>query len=125
MVKGIEGDDKEEIPVTVARPAPAPQAEKKKKESRAKKAAEDEPLDDEDIPMLTQDLIDAKISTIKADKDKPKPASRSVAEKKSVNDPGVKILDIALEKGTLSEEGDAGKDKDKKVKFFRDNFPVE
>ncbi len=76
--------------------------------------------------MLTQDLIDAKINTIKADKDKPKPArGQTGAEKKGINDPGVKILDIALEKGTLSDDGEAGKDKDKKVKFFRDNFPVE
>jgi hypothetical protein len=125
LAKTAEGEEKEEAPVTAARPAPAQPAEKKKKEQKSKKAVEEEALDDDDIPMLTQDLIDEKISTIKAEKEKPKPAARGVAEKKTTSDPGVKILDIALEKGTLSEEGDAGKDKDKKVKFFRDNFPVE
>ena len=121
-LKGSEVDEKEESPVTASRPAPAQPAKEKKKESKTKKAAEEEPLDDDDIPMLTQDLIDEKISTIKADK---KPAARGVAEKKPAGDPGVKILDIALEKGTLADEGEAGKDKEKKVKFFRDNFPVE
>jgi hypothetical protein len=125
LLKEIEGDEKDARPATAALPVQQ-QAEKKKKEPKAKKTVEEEPIDDDDIPMLTQDLIDARINTIKAEKDKPKPAAaRPVAEKKAVNDPGVKILDIALEKGTLSEDGDAGKDKDKKVKFFRDNFPVE
>lgn len=125
LLKEIEGDEKDARPATAARPVQQ-QVEKKKKEPRAKKTAEEEPVDDDDIPMLTQDLIDARINTIKAEKDKPKPAAaKPVAEKKAVNDPGVKILDIALEKGTLSDDVDEGKDKDKKVKFFRDNFPVE
>lgn len=125
LLKEIEGDEKDARPATAARPVQQ-QVEKKKKEPRAKKTVEEEPVDDDDIPMLTQDLIDARINTIKAEKDKPKPAAaKPVAEKKAVNDPGVKILDIALEKGTLSDDVDEGKDKDKKVKFFRDNFPVE
>ncbi|HOD14668.1 MAG TPA: hypothetical protein PLA65_11630 [Spirochaetota bacterium] len=125
LLKAIEGDEKDARPATAARPVQQ-QVEKKKKEPRAKKTVEEEPVDDDDIPMLTQDLIDARINTIKAEKEKPKPAAaKPVAEKKAVNDPGVKILDIALEKGTLSDDVDEGKDKDKKVKFFRDNFPVE
>ncbi|HQL81606.1 MAG TPA: hypothetical protein PK307_05355 [Spirochaetota bacterium] len=125
LLKAIEGDEKDARPAPAARPVQQ-QVEKKKKEPRAKKTVEEEPVDDDDIPMLTQDLIDARINTIKAEKEKPKPAAaKPVAEKKAVNDPGVKILDIALEKGTLSDDVDEGKDKDKKVKFFRDNFPVE
>lgn len=127
LLKVIEGDENDARPPMAALPVQqAQQSEKKKKEPRQKKAVEEEPIEDDDIPMLTQDLIDAKINTIKADKNKPKPvAAKPEAEKKGINDPGVKILDIALEKGTLSDDGEAGKDKDKKVKFFRDNFPVE
>lgn len=124
LLKEIEGDEKDSRPAVAARPAQ--QVEKKKKEQRPKKTVEDESIDDDEIPMLTQDLIDAKINTIKSEKDKPRPAAaKQAAEKKAANDPGVKILDIALEKGTLSDEGEGSKDKDKKVKFFRDNFPVE
>ena len=126
LLKIIEGDEVETEPATALPAQPVQHAEKKKKEPRPKKAVAEEPVDDDDIPMLTQDLIDEKIGTIKADKDKPMPATgKPAAEKKAVNDPGVKILDIALEKGSLSDDGEGGKDKDKKVKFFRDNFPVE
>lgn len=76
--------------------------------------------------MLTQDQIDAKINLIESEKNKNKQAisQRSASDQKVFNDSSVKILDIALEKGTLADK-DELKDKDKKVKFFRDNFPVE
>jgi hypothetical protein len=88
--------------------------------------------DDAEIPMLTQDMIDSKFSSIKKSSDAkhetkkdndrklliPKPSDNSEKEK---DDKDVKLLDIALEKGTLNQEVI---DKEKKrVRFFRDNFP--
>ena len=85
---------------------------------------EDESDDMDSIPMLTQDMIDSKFDTMKSlqpkekqGKDAPKPLiSRD-------DDRDVKLLDIALSKGTLNKE-EIEKEKDKKrVRFFRDNFP--
>lgn len=124
MRKEIEGDEIVEKPTPQAKVVPEP--EKKKKEPKPKKVEPIETIDDDDeIPMLTQDQIDAKISTLQSDKEKPKASSRKEAERKVVDDSSVKILDIALEKGTLGSDSDDKKDKEKKVKFFRDNFPVE
>ena len=124
MRKEIEGDEVVEKPAVQAR---APEPEKKKKEAKPKKAEPVETIDDDDdIPMLTQEQIDAKISTLESDKSKVKAApAKKEPEKKIVDDSSVKILDIALEKGTLAADSDDKKDKEKKVKFFRDNFPVE
>jgi hypothetical protein len=128
MQKQIEGDEKEELPSSPAKPAP--EAVKKKKEPRQKKAAPEEPEepidDDDEIHMLTQDQIDAKISSLETGKEKSKaPAAVKGTAQKTISDASVKILDIALEKGTLADGSDEKKDKEKKVKFFRDNFPVE
>jgi len=66
--------------------------------------------------MLTQDIIDAKFSKINDDKPKnPKPEDYN-------KDNSIKLIDIALEKGTLSKKEI---DKEKKVRFFRENFPVD
>ncbi len=43
-------------------------------------------------------------------------------EAKSSSDDNVKLLDIALQKGSLEKE-EIEKEKDKKVRFFRENFP--
>ncbi|HOT46626.1 MAG TPA: hypothetical protein PLM53_17345 [Spirochaetota bacterium] len=124
MRKQLEGDEEEEKPAPQAKTAPEP--EKKKKEPKPKKVEPVESIDDDEIPMLTQDQIDAKIGALEIDKEKTRtPAARKDAEKKAVDDSSVKILDIALEKGTLGGDLDDKKDKEKKVKFFRDNFPVE
>lgn len=120
MKKEIEGDGEE---ITVASPLkPASKADtRKKKESKSKKVIAEEPFDD-DIPMLTQDQIDARIDSLKSERSSsPKPDTKSP----TLSDDSVKILDIALEKGSLAGEKEEKKDKDKKVKFFRDNFPVE
>ncbi len=76
--------------------------------------------------ILTQDQIDAKINALQSEKSKNKKDVQDMPGpgQKLVNDNSVKILDIALEKGTLADKDEA-KDKDKKVRFFRDNFPVE
>ncbi len=92
----------------------------------------------DDIPMLTQDQIDAKISSIKINKpqDKSKDeaktrdhAKSSSQEKKisaalANDDQGIKILDTVLEHGTLNKD-EIAKTRDRKVKFFRENFPAE
>jgi len=95
-----------------------------KPKSRA--GADDDMPDDDDIPMLTQDMIDARMNDIKV-----KEAPRKKEEAKSDvhgSDDSVKILDIALEKGTLSRKDVDNRkdaDKEKKVRFFRENFPTD
>jgi hypothetical protein len=128
LKKQIEGDEEEVKPAAQAKAAPA--AEKKKKAPKQKKIEPEEPapeeeFDDDEINILTQDQIDAKIKSLESDKQKSKSAAPKVSVQKTIADPGVKILDIALEKGTLAAGDEDKKDKDKKVKFFRDNFPVE
>jgi hypothetical protein len=125
MKKEIEGDEEEEKPSAPAKAAPV--IEKKKKEPKAKKFEPEEPADEDDdeIHMLTQDQIDAKINSLESDKQKAKSTVSKGVGQKTITDPSVKILDIALEKGTLAGGDEDKKDKDKKVKFFRDNFPVE
>lgn len=81
------------------------------------------PDDEDDIPMLTQDEIDAKFENLKGDA---KTNAQRDIELKEENlaedsdDTHVKLLDIALEKGTLSKKTI---EKEKKVRFFRENFP--
>jgi hypothetical protein len=130
LKKQIEGDEEEVKPAARAKAAPAPAAEKKKKAQKPKKMETEEPapeeeFDDDEINILTQDQIDAKIRSLESDKQKTKSTAPKVSVQKTIADPGVKILDIALEKGTLAADNEDKKDKDKKVKFFRDNFPVE
>ena len=68
---------------------------------------DDDSIEDsiDDIPMVTQDLIDAKFTAIQNSK----------------SEENVKILDVALEKGTLSGK----EEREKKVRFFRENFPID
>ena len=91
----------------------------------------------DDIPMLTQDQIDAKISSIRISRDtdkskdhgkgketeKPKGAEIKASAQSKNDDQGIKILDTVLEHGTLNRE-ELDK-KERKVKFFRENFPAE
>lgn len=85
--------------------APAPKPKGDKEKSKPNRTYADDSIDD--IPMVTQDLIDAKFTAIKNS------ASDEVEN--------VKILDVALEKGTLPGK----EEREKKVKFFRENFPTD
>ena len=128
LKKEIEGEEEKVKPAAPAKAAPA--AEKKKKATKPKKLEREEPdeeeeFDDGQINLLTQEQIDAKIRSLESDRQKAKGAAPKAPVQKTIADAGVKILDIALEKGTLAADDDEKKDKDKKVKFFRDNFPVE
>lgn len=87
----------------------------------------DEPYEEMDeIPMLTQDMIDSRFDTMKKDAGEKKKETKEERKPLLVNkddDRDVKLLDIALTKGTLNKE-EIEKERDKKrVRFFRDNFP--
>jgi hypothetical protein len=80
--------------------------------------------DDDDIPMLTQDQIDARFSTIKSE-EKAKSVEDEIKktiheEDTPLDDTSIKLLDVALEKGSLNKKV---MDREKKVRFFRENFP--
>ncbi len=126
--------DTEEEEVTVSIPSvPGQKKEAKKTKSKASKSAKtskpkiDIFSDDDDIPMLTQDQIDAKFDTMKTEEKDPEPVqietevSTSENESKAdEDDSGIKLLDVALERGSINRKV---MEKEKKVKFFRENFP--
>ena len=138
LVELIEGPAEERAPGKKQPKAPAQPAKKTKaKKTKAKSApaksasakparksaAKKKPIDDIDIPILTQDTIDDKFENIKA-----KSKDTMILEKDTddydddyFEDESVKLLDVALEKGTLNRT-EIDKEK-KKVKFFKDNFP--
>lgn len=146
MVAALEGEEDEPAPEPLQVIHEAKKPDKKTKpqpeNKKAEPAAEKKPApvrkpiiipDDDDIPMLTQDQIDAKFSTLKAEhkpepkpeiKAEPKAAKENKAEPEeksdSSDDTGIKLLDVALEKGTLNRKT---LEKEKKVRFFRENFP--
>jgi hypothetical protein len=125
LKKAIEGDGEVETAAPLKKSPP--EAEKKKREARPRQAV-DEAADDDELIMLTQDQIDAKINSMETEKKRSRPTSpaRAASGQKTKDDEGVKILDIALERGTLADAEDKQEqEKEKKVKFFRDNFPVE
>lgn len=123
MVEEIEGKKPEET--EPERPAPVRKktAPAKARPRAAKKRDADDDVDADDIPLMTQDLIDRKIESIqKVSDDVPiRELLRPDDEDEKKSDEAVKLLDIALEKGTLAR-GEADKEK-RKVKFFKDNFP--
>jgi hypothetical protein len=97
-----------------ARPRPEPSARTKQE----KNTPDDYELED-DISILTQEMIDARISDIRASE--PKKETAPVPQEYS-EDESIKLLDIALEKGTLNRKDI---EKEKKVRFFRENFPTD
>ncbi|HQA52105.1 MAG TPA: hypothetical protein PK419_04555 [Spirochaetota bacterium] len=101
------------------KPVQTKTAVKSKKESKTEKQDSfDDDIDDIPVPMMTQDVIDKKFNEIK--KENPKPVT---ASKNDDDDTSVKLLDIALEKGTL-DKGTVQHEKEKRrIRFFRDNFP--
>lgn len=124
MIEEIEGKKAEETESD--RPAPARKkgaAVKSRPRAARKREAADE-IDADDIPLMTQDLIDRKIESIqKVSEDVPirELLRPDDDEDEKTSDESIKLLDIALEKGTLARS-DSEKEK-RKVKFFKDNFP--
>lgn len=123
MVEEIEGKKPEETVPDRTTPARKKAAPAKARPRTAKKRDADDDVDADDIPLMTQDLIDRKIESIqKVSDDVPiRELLRPDDEDEKKSDEAVKLLDIALEKGTLAR-GESDKEK-RKVKFFKDNFP--
>jgi hypothetical protein len=90
--------------------------------SPEKKSSRPSLPDNTEIPMMTQDMIDSRFNSIKTTTEKKKDTDRKpLVDKEKDDDKDIKLLDIALEKGTLNQEVI---DKEKKrVRFFRNNFP--
>ncbi len=124
--------EEDEIPVSPIQAVPEPKKAVKKPAPR--ETAESKPAvapkrkitipDDDDIPMLTQDQIDAKFNAIKNEEIK-QPESMMITKPEEENDipsddTSIKLLDVALEKGSLNRKV---MDREKKVRFFRENFP--
>ena len=146
LVALVEGEEKDEAP----QPLHVSQDKKPVKKAAPKEAVKDtkehkkpEPRpaivlpDDDEIPMLTQDQIDARFNSMKADEKKEtaakprpseekkaefKPAEKDDAAGENLDDTAIKLLDVALEKGTLNRKV---LDREKKVRFFRENFPAD
>jgi len=128
LVKDIEGTEAVEVVEKKA----AKTVSKKSKPKKAKSIAADEAIDDDeteeidDIGILTQDLIDEKFAKLKEEKeqsDKKHSADFHLKKDKEedMDDDNIKLLDVALENGTLNK---TTLDKErKKVRFFKDNFP--
>jgi hypothetical protein len=123
MQRAIEGDEPVRAPILT----PTGPAQKTKKSEKGKqkkgKGSSRKSLDEDEIRMLTQDDIDSRISLIQKEKGDIKAVpSKNEKEEEDSGDESVKLLDIALEKGTLNSKEES---KDKKVRFFRDNFPLD
>ncbi len=131
LVELIEGPAEERDSTDEEPPAEVQEKPKKKKtkksksKSSAKKKipAKDEFDDDIEIPLVTQDSIDEKFDSIKARKEATLLIDKNEdnIDNELLDDESVKLLDVALEKGTLNKT-ELEKEK-KKVKFFKDNFP--
>lgn len=96
----------------------------KTKSSPQKKRVEDDDFSDDEFSMLTQDQIDKKISSMEKDNSQVQASTGSDTGNENDQEEdsnNVKLLDIALEKGTLNKE-EVDREK-KKVRFFKDNFP--
>ncbi|MBN1534418.1 MAG: hypothetical protein JXA20_17220 [Spirochaetes bacterium] len=121
MQRAIEGDEPVKSPIlTPSSPSQKGKKPSKSKQKKGKMSAR-KGLEEEEIRMLTQDDIDSRISLIQREKGEEKPEKEEKGEDDS-GDESVKLLDIALEKGTLNSKEET---KDKKVRFFRDNFPLD
>ncbi|HPS85439.1 MAG TPA: hypothetical protein PLY36_01775 [Spirochaetota bacterium] len=131
FTSNIEGDKDEE---TESLTQVIPEPKKLVKKTRPKEIEEAKPApavkrkitipDDDEIPMLTQDQIDAKFSTIKSEEkaksDEAEIKKTIIEEDTPLDDTSIKLLDVALEKGSLNKKV---MDREKKVRFFRENFP--
>lgn len=119
---GAKVDSKKKADKSSAKAKPA-----KEKSTAAPRSKERDFDDDEEIPMLTQDMIDSKFGAskksepVKKDDTRPLLVKHEEDEDDDDNDNSVKLLDIALQKGTLNKD-EIDKEK-KRVRFFRDNFP--
>jgi len=121
LVKEIEGEEVvQEIEVPIKKSTPK-KTKIKKAKSRDSSAKKDESFE-EKIAMLTQDQIDEKFNLLKESRDSKVEANHMDSEE-DVSDESIKLIDLALEKGTLNKS-EIEKEK-KRIRFFKDNFPGE
>lgn len=127
-------DEEEELPVALLQTIPDSKKAVKKARPSEKEEARPAPApapkrkitipDDDDIPMLTQDQIDAKFHSMKNEEKQKAPEQEMPNtlpdEETPLDDTSIKLLDVALEKGSLNKKV---MDREKKVRFFRENFP--
>jgi hypothetical protein len=119
-------------------PEPAPEPVKTEKPSKSAPAKKAKPKvikgrkapapvesitirETDDIMLLTQDQIDMKIRNMEEKSRVMKEGAKQAEDRDDEGDEHIKLLDIALEKGSLSKS-DIETEK-KKVRFFKDNFP--
>lgn len=121
-------------------PEPAPEPVKNEKPSKSAPAKKTKPKvlkgrkapspalveaitirETDDIMLLTQDQIDMKIRNMEEKSRVMKDGAKPAEDRDDEGDEHIKLLDIALEKGSLSKS-DIETEK-KKVRFFKDNFP--
>jgi len=129
LLKEIEGTEEietiEKIEKKAAKPVkPVKKLKAKKEKSSPVIEEEDETEEIDDIGILTQDLIDEKFARLKEEKelnDKKDAYSLKNKNDDDLNDESIKLLDVALENGTLNKTS-LEKER-KKVRFFKDNFP--
>jgi len=125
---GEPAPEPEPEPVKAEKPSKSAPAKKAKpKVLKARKAPAPAPAESisiretDDIMLLTQDQIDMKIRNMEEKSRMMKDVSKPAEDRDDEGDEHIKLLDIALEKGSLSKS-DIETEK-KKVRFFKDNFP--
>ncbi len=96
------------------------QKSRQSKEKPKKVKAEKPAADLDDMPLMTQDIIDQRIRSLEGSMKSPAKGSDASADQEE-GDEHIKLLDIALEKGSINKS-DIESEK-KKVRFFKDNFP--
>ena len=107
----LQPEEEEVSEALIAEPKKKATKKKEPKENKIKDTAVE--LEEQEFSMLTQDDIDKKIAKLQQD-DEDK-------AKKDEDDTAVKLLDIALEKGTINKQ--EVETQKKKIRFFKDNFP--
>lgn len=127
LIKEIEGQETEE-----PKKAKTTKTAKKSKPRKAKTARDAEDTEEIDtIGILTQDIIDEKFNRLKEEQEsRSRKSSRKMKmeemededdDEEDMDDDNIKLLDIALENGTLNKS--VQEKEKKKVRFFKDNFP--
>ncbi|MCX8123403.1 MAG: hypothetical protein N3F66_04475 [Spirochaetes bacterium] len=107
----LQPEEEEVAEPLIAEPKKKTSKKKEQKENKIKEAPME--LEEQEFSMLTQDDIDKKIAKLKEEDE--------AGAKKEDDDTAVKLLDIALEKGTINKQ--EVETQKKKIRFFKDNFP--
>lgn len=107
----LQPEEEEVGEALIAEPKKKAAKKREQRESKIKETSVE--LEEQEFSMLTQDDIDKKIAKLQGDEE--------IKAKKEDDDTAVKLLDIALEKGTINKQ--EVETQKKKIRFFKDNFP--